>query len=175
MGRRISRIRVEILPTKEGLSSPQRVFERLKQSVLDDNFQEADQYWIVVDVDHYAEENRIETFIQSVREYNASNKMCIQLAISNPRFEVWLALHKRLDLNKKTIQRLKSSPEELVKEIYPHYTKSFDMSRMTAKSVNIAIEQAEQLDTNKTNDLPDCPGTHVYRLVREILAVIEAK
>ena len=116
MGCRCSRIRIEVLPTKMGFSSPQQVFERLRQSVLNDGALEADQYWIVADVDHYSIENRIGEFIDSIIAFNEKFKLNFQFAISNPRFEVWLALHKRLDLESKSVLQIGCLPGNVCKK-----------------------------------------------------------
>lgn len=174
MGKRCSRIRVEVLKTTGGYSAPRQVFERLIQSVRKDGAQEADQYWIVVDVDHHATNNGMDTFIDSVEAFNSGNNMNFQLAISNPRFEVWLALHRHLDLkSKKIIQKLSSTPEELVKEIDPHYKKLFDLKTVTREAVQIAIYQAMELDSNKGAKQPNSPGTRVHRLVGEIQKILD--
>ena len=173
MGGRCSRIRVEVLPTKGGFSSLDHVFARLKQSILDDNGLEADQYWIVADMDHYIKTNRMEAFVDSVIDFNARNNLKFQLALSNPKFEVWLALHQRHNLKSQgIINLLASSPETMVREIDDHYKKSFNTRFITHQSVLLAVKQSIALDKNKQQKVPACPGTYVYRLVQEILKVL---
>ncbi len=171
-------IQLVVIKPKNGESSPEYILERLKDSIRPDGANHLDQYWFVCDVDDHS--NLIET-IQKIKTHNAlknsGNK--IEIAISNPRFEVWLALHSsKIDVKiPKYIDLLKNDPESIIKEFAENYNKKIDQAcknYLFLRKVK-AIENAEKLDSKKNEDIPISPGTRVYKLVKEILETIERR
>ena len=88
---RNSRIKVRVLPTKDGLSAPEHVLARLDTYKAEFDLVEEDELWLLLDTDHWIEKNHVATFNRVCSE---SMQKGYQLAHSNPCFELWLLLHK---------------------------------------------------------------------------------
>lgn len=166
-----NRIKIEVLPTTDGRSAPEHVLERILESVQKINCQGnhdlADQYWIVVDVDQH---KNLNDTLEKIEEKGELKDWNIQPAVSSPCFEVWLAMYKP-DIAPETLNN-NASIIKAVKEVDDHYTKQgFNSKRFQNHA--LAIQQAEKIDFNKSGAIPAAPGTRVYRLVKEILNVIE--
>lgn len=166
-----SRVRIEVIPPENHQSGPEKLFAHLEKIIREEaesgNLTKADQNWIVVDVDEHA-------YLQETIEKVAKSKYNIQIAISNPCFEVWMALYKHRNLRSKGMTCKLKNPADilkLVKEIDPHYSKtSFNFSCFSRHET--AIPQAVLLDKNKSSPMPPCPSTRVYVLVEKILQLM---
>lgn len=160
------RIKVHVLPTEDGCSAPDSVLERLdafreEYELLDD-----DEFWLMLDTDHWIEPNHVANFRRVCSE--ASQKG-YQLANSNPCFEVWLLLHVfpldgtiQFARCADVVEQLKAIPGEYSK-------KTIDAQYFPLSSIQDAVAQAENLDPNPTDRWPQSTGTHVYKLVRRLL------
>ncbi len=113
-----------------------------------------DSVWCVFDVDEHPR-------IADARQMARDNE--IELAISNPCFELWLLLHLRANpgmRDRAAIQRM------LVKHV-PEYKKRVDFAVFSV-GYREAVRRAEQLDKLAQGD-PECnPTTGVYKLTRVI-------
>ena len=85
-----TQIQFRVLETEDGKSSPEQVMTRLDQFMRDYDFGEGDQFWFVSDTDHWVESNHIQNLVEVVRQCRQKG---IQVALSNPCFELWLLLH----------------------------------------------------------------------------------
>lgn len=165
-----NRIKINVLQTTNGLSAPEHVWERLEDSIKKDqdlgNMDPADQYWLVVDVDDHA---HLEQTLCKIKEYNRNGSIRIDTSVSNPCFEVWLALYGTSNnMNKYPVVSL----EEMVKEVDDHYTKhSFNATKF--QNHRWAISRAKKLKSDMSVPVPSPPGTRVYLLVEQILKVIK--
>ena len=139
---------------------PERVVRYAKkcQEKLGTDF---DEIWCVLDVDQF--------------EYGPALKIAAQeginLAISNPCFEVWLLLH-HIDL----AMPLRDAGEaiELLKQFVPGYEKAdLDFSDF-AEQIPLAIERAK-LMCAKESPLGDNPSSGMWRLVELITAAASAE
>ena len=172
-----TRVRLQVIPPEENRSGPEKLLEQMKSEIRNDvsqsNRQPADQNWIVCDVDEHP---YLETAIRSIAEFNSEindGLPAIQIAISNPCFEIWLALYKRRNLNSRTVinkLRCKTALKRLVLDIDNHSSKK-DFNTALFQKHTLAINQAEELDSCKHSVIPALPGTRVYRLVKEILKI----
>ena len=93
----------------------------------------------------------------------------VQLAHSNPCFEVWLLLHfEELDTSSK-FQGSKDL-ENRLKELLGTYNKTrLDLARFNKENAAIAACRAEKRDNSSTDRWPQQTGTHIYRLVKKLL------
>jgi hypothetical protein len=131
-----------------------------KSSAEDDARRERDQnlafdsVWCVFDVDDHPN-------IPDARQMARDNG--IEVAISNPCFELWLLLHLRESPgmnDRAAIQRM------LVRHM-PDYDKGVDFARIS-EGYRDAVRRAEQLDKLAQGDPERNPTTGVYRLTRII-------
>jgi len=85
-----TQIQFRVLETEDGKSSPEQVMNRLAEFMKDHDFGAGDQFWFVADTDHWIESNHIQNLVEVVRQCRQKG---IQVALSNPCFELWLLLH----------------------------------------------------------------------------------
>lgn len=58
------RIQVRVLPTEGGLSAPGHVIQRLDDFVEEFQMVQGDEFWLMLDTDHWVESNHITNFDQ---------------------------------------------------------------------------------------------------------------
>lgn len=141
--------------TKPG--SPDQLVHHVKRMSGVDDF---DQVWCVTDVDHYEREGgKVTTAVTAAAEAG------IEVAVSNPCFELWLLLHRETCTaaceNCETVMR------KLRKRL-PAYDKTRLRFEDFAEGVETAIERARRLDPTGKDHVRN-PSTGVWRLVSAIL------
>lgn len=160
------RIRIRVLPTQAGLSSPEHVLRRLDEFRKEFELMEEDELWLMLDTDHWVEPNHIANFNDVCTQ--AAQKG-FQLAHSNPCFEIWLLLHVT-DLRAGDNFERCGEVVERLKDVLGEYSKrSVDPSRFSKDSIAVAIGRAESLDTSPVDRWPQKNGSHVYKLVKKLL------
>jgi hypothetical protein len=85
-----TRIQFRVLETQDGRSAPEHVLNRLSEYLEEFEIGEGDSFWIVCDCDHWVEPNHIQNLTHVLRQCRQKN---IQVALSNPCFDLWLLLH----------------------------------------------------------------------------------
>lgn len=83
-------IQFRVLETEDGSSSPEHVMARLDEFMKDHDFGEGDQFWFVADTDHWINSSHVQNLVEVTRQCRQKG---IQVALSNPCFELWLLLH----------------------------------------------------------------------------------
>ena len=85
-----TRMQFRVLETQDGKSAPEHVLSRI--DVYQEEFEigEGDVFWVVCDCDHWIEPNHIQNLTRVLRECRPKD---IQVALSNPCFDLWLLLH----------------------------------------------------------------------------------
>jgi hypothetical protein len=128
---------------------------KLAKREKDDNLA-FDSVWCVFDVDDHPG-------VANVKEMARDNQ--IDLAISNPCFELWLLLHYRDSPGMQHRQRI----YELLREHVPTYNKIVDFS-IYVDRYQEAIRRARQLDqlAHECDQPGQNPTTSVYELVEAI-------
>ena len=172
-----SRVKVLIVDTEENRSSPEHVIEKLNGFTSEFSLEEDDTVWLVVDVDRWGEKKLAEVARQALQKH-------YQLAVSNPCFELWMLLHHRSldqytpDTLQEFRQNLKDGANrtrlerELVAILGKHNKTKPDAGDFTPH-VEKAIERARALDTKPEDRWPNDLGSHVYRLVIQIIEKVE--
>ena len=158
-----TKIHVEIIPTLSGDSAePEGVIERLRKYKRDNDLDEADKCWLVVDVDHRTDE-RLKTVCAQAKEER------FQVAISNPCFEFWLFLHKfeADELNQSIHQLALEQRSAEMKQILQYDYKSLSYSEFCS-DVKRAIQRARTKESSRRSDIPKFPGTDVYKVVESL-------
>jgi len=157
------KIQIQIIPAFDNKSSPKDVLDKLHEYTSDFQFDEDDQFWLVIDKDRWDKAGLYEI----ISLCNDSN---YRVALSNPCFELWLLLHFRkvaeLDLND-------SMSSTDIKNIFNPQLADRDEGSYDAtfaRWVPHALEEAPKLDKHPNAPFPDCPGTRVYKLVEQLVS-----
>jgi len=143
--------------------SPQKVLERMKDHLEEEELEGSDEAWLVIDKDNWLPEQLapLHTWTQERHKRHKRG-----LALSNPKFEYWLLLH--FEDGKASSQ---DCSDRLKKHI-PGYDKKIDPSDFTRYRIDDAIRRAKQRDNPPCADWPRTAHvTTVYRLVESILQV----
>lgn len=160
------RIKVRVLPTQGGLSAPEHVLQRWDDFVREFEKIEEDEFWLMLDTDHWTEPNHVANFTAVCAE---AIKKGFTLAHSNPCFEIWLLLHLE-DL--KGIQPFRQCHEvvQRLQSILGSYNKrSIDADKFSMAAAGMAVSRAEQSPGTPGERWPQRNGSHVYLLVKKLL------
>ncbi len=85
-----TRIQFRVLETPGGKSAPEHVLNRIDEYIEEFQIGEGDTFWVVCDCDHWAEPNHIKNLTHVLQQCRQKD---IQVALSNPCFDLWLLLH----------------------------------------------------------------------------------
>ncbi len=121
-----------------------------------DDFLRYDEVWCVFDVDDHA---RLHDARQQARSHG------IELAVSNPCFELWALLH----FQEQTAWLDRDKLRSFIKRHLPDYRKALPFHILKSGYAE-AVRRAEHLDQRcEERDCPgDNPSTGVYRLTERI-------
>jgi len=156
------------IPSNDGKSAPHWVIDNLKAEVKRRSLsKERDHLWMLIDRDRWKPETLLEL----------KNKRCsslpINIALSNPCFELWLLLH-HIPLPDKP---LSCKNEALVKElrtILREFNKFNLKEEHYMHRLDHAIAEAKKT-TYEDSGFPSNPGTDVYKLVELIQSLRPSK
>jgi hypothetical protein len=85
-----TRIQFRVLETQDGKSAPEHVLNRINEYAEEFEIGEGDTFWVVCDCDHWIEPNHIKNLRYVLQQCRQKD---IQVALSNPCFDLWLLLH----------------------------------------------------------------------------------
>lgn len=119
-----------------------------------------DEAWLVVDKDHWTDEQlgELHRWSQTARNYG--------FALSNRHFEYWLLLHFEEGVG------IRSSREcqHRLREYLPSYDKGIDARAFTKERIAQAVNRGKKRDSPPCTDWPRTAWrTTVYRLVENML------
>lgn len=157
------RIQFEVLNTEDCKSSPKEVLKRIKKYLKEFQIGDGDQFWLVIDVDHWADSGHIKNLKEVLRESKQSG---VSAALSNPCFELWLSLHFT---NFPTGGSSNCGEvEQQIRDAVGSYNKTrvFDLP-IDIESVKRAIESAKANDPE--GKILESVGTHVYRILDSLV------
>lgn len=162
-----SRVCIRVLETQDGHSAPTYVLERLKEVKNSEEFESDDQFWLVLDTDHWIAPGHIDSFKRVCRD---ASDQGFKLAHSNPCFEFWLLLHHE-EVAENTRYEACGDVVERLKELLSGYSKrTIPVALFTRNYIETAVKRAKKLDESSTGDRwPHEKGTHVYKLVEQLL------
>lgn len=158
-------------PKTDTNSAPNHVFKKLKKEAKDEyNFKDTDELWMIIDTDRW------KSIPDIISECKKQSNMFV--AVSNPCFEFWLLLHIKniadydenelaLILKNAKVSNKKNYVDSKITEILGSYNKSNPKPELFLPTVDFAIEQAKQLDTND-DEYPEKLGSHVYKIVEKL-------
>jgi len=160
------RIKVIVLPTEDTRSAPEHVLRRMNEFKDRHEVLEEDQFWLMLDTDHWIEPGHIANFNRVCSE---AIQKGYQLAHSNPCFEVWLLLHVST-LEPETQFRRGAEVEARLREKLGEYSKrTIDAEHFPMSAIREAVARAEAADTSPADRWPQSTGTHVYKVVKKLV------
>lgn len=166
-----SRVKLVVIPSLEGQSSPTHVLENLKK-IIKANKEEyglksSDQFWLVVDRDCW----NLFSQILPVKNRNLEKRK-INVAISNPCFELFLYLHfaPMPDHPIKDAAEM----EKLLRSVLGSYSKSKLNEDDYRRGYQHAINRSKAVLYDSAQ-IPVNPGTDVGKLLSEIQACCPKK
>lgn len=144
------RVKLEVLPSEEGRSSPKHVAKRLQDFCSSHALIPADHRWLVMDVDRH---KNLNDTLQLAHEEGWN------FSISNPCFEIWLQYQFLVEPQGTTSADAKSHWASLRKDRSEPWP--FD-----GVSVRCACDRAT---TASAEWIPPAPGSTVGQVVRALL------
>ncbi len=154
-------VRVKCLRVR-GKSSPKDVLKRMKKELNRTSMRLGDEAWLVVDKDKWSDEQ-----LQLLHEWVCEKRGSVVkrgLAVSNPKFELWLLLHFA---DAVSVNSSASCDNELNKYL-PGYKKNIPKGVFDNEKMDKAVVRAEKLDTPPCLGWPHRTGTTIYRLVKSM-------
>jgi hypothetical protein len=151
-------VRVKVLPTGKGDSSPTGVINRLNNYVHQYGLTATDELWLVIDTDSWGEDK-----LQAI--HHECQRKGYSLAVSNPCFELWLVLHQQ---NPRRPPTLKECERELTRLLGAYQKSSYDTKKLIP-NIRRAIEYARSMHEEPSELWPGRTGTHVYILVEKLI------
>lgn len=168
----LRRVRVVALPALDGLSAPEHVIQRLhefgaRRGLAPRDSTGGDELWMVLDVDRWFAENRIQITHQVLdeaaqRDYN--------VAVSNVCFEAWLLYHFEAVAPHDSVGEL----EARLRVYLGGYSKNrLDIEKFRPH-IAAAVRRAREADVAPDQREPAHPGSRVYRLLEAMQAACGA-
>lgn len=148
-------IKIDLPKRQAGKSAPPELIKRADR-IRNTEFKKGDELWIVLDKDEWTEE-----------QYNSLNQWRMKyqrnfLAVSSPKFEYWLLLHKS--------DPGSLSPQE-VDYRYQRWMgsgKGVNLNKLSKEKVLDAARRARQKHESSGEMIPRGCGSTVYQLIENI-------
>ncbi|EXJ15725.1 RloB family protein [Imhoffiella purpurea] len=157
---RSTRVQVKVLAAgADNRSAPEYVLERLRRFQDEYQLDEGDSLWLMLDVDRWGSDK----LAAVARE---AKSVGFGLAVSNPCFEVWLLYHFTADIP--ATDRCGDIEQALRQATGSGYNKSRLQPECFAPHLSAALERSEAADPSPRGRWPKDPGSHVYRVIREL-------
>ena len=175
--RKAANVHLEVLRrSSDGESSPEHVYEQIRDFMEEYNIEDDDELWIVTDRDRWTSK-----MLAMVARYCAQNRN-LHFCVSNPCFELWLLLHlediatyseediKALASNRRSTRR-KTWLKHRLAELLGGYDEASYDADVFLPGIDNAIVRSVSLDTHPEHRWPQSIGTRVYLLARSIIGV----
>ena len=151
-----------MIPTRNGLSAPNYVRQNLCDYVKKNRIHAGDQLWLVVDRDKWPQSQ-----LDAIRNQRIRNT-AIQVAMSNPCFELFLYLHLE-EMPQKPISNSHEMEKMLRKKLGWYSKVRLDESNYV-NSFLVAVARGE-MTKHGSDGFPLNPGTDVGKIVKEIISL----
>ena len=138
---------------------PAAVLKRLQKSMRDNPLRKSDEAWVVVDVDDWSKED-----FDDLLKWSRSDPRH-HVAISNPKFELFLVMHFGKGNGCTTPARV----DDALGRCMPGYDKRLSRDRFGVSEVAQAIENARAKRLGCDSAIPDPGMTDVYKLADSLL------
>ncbi|WP_068471882.1 RloB family protein [Saccharicrinis aurantiacus] len=162
-------------PSKRG-TNPIDVKKLLKEAKTEFNFKKTDEFWLIIDRDHWETIHNI-NFDNLVLDCKKEENFF--LAMSNPCFEIWLIMHlKDLDdftqdekdkifVNKKESAK-KNHIDNVLGDLLGRGYNKRPNPQVFLPKLNDAILRAEEINSEE-EDYPQYLGTKVHKLIEKLI------
>lgn len=148
---------IHILPSEYKTNNPKSIIDCLAGP----SYISGDTCWAVFDVDHYGDD-----FLTKILKDAKTQE--IQVAISNPCFEVWLHLHSNdIDELKELCTERQDQRPKSMKQRCSYLYAEVDSVKFK-RHVRLATDRAKTNEAERKEVYPNCPGTDVYKVVEDI-------
>lgn len=139
--------------------NPTAVLKRFEKAMRTEDFRKGDEAWIVVDIDTWGEDEFAEliTWAESDSRHH--------LAISNPKFELFLVMHFERGNGCTTPQNVDAA----LKRYWPRYGKRVSATCFSLSEVKTAVETARMKRVGCKSAIPAPGMTDAYLLVERLL------
>lgn len=160
------RVVVKVASSQEGRCSPQAILESGRALRSDRDFCDFDEFWLLLDTDHWTQPAHIQNFIHVAK---CAREEGFNVAVSNPCFDLWLLLHYEDVPNTASIYPC-AAVGKRIRELNGEFNKTnlkaahFDVARALQ-----AIERGKQLTPHLEAFQVNNPGTQVWSLVEHAL------
>ncbi|MBG6062707.1 hypothetical protein IWX83_002508 [Flavobacterium sp. CG_9.1] len=169
---------IEIIPLEREVNTgtdPLSVKRLLKKAKANYPFKKTDEFWLIVDRDHWETIHKID-FNQLVIDCNKENNFF--LAMSNPCFEIWLIMHLK-DISeyddeeqKKLLENAKFNKNKNHIDIVLSDLQGIGYNKnpnpeLFLPLTKAATEIAKKLDNNNET-YPKKLGSHIYKLIEKL-------
>lgn len=170
---------IEIVPLKKEKNSgtdPLSVKSLLKKAKSNYRFKKTDEFWLIIDRDHWETIHKI-NFDILVADCNKEDNFF--LAMSNPCFEIWLIMHLKdineynevevsLLLENASVSSKKNHIDVVLGDLQGRGYNKRPNPNTFLPLTKTAIERAKNL--NNTNEpYPKTLGSHIYKLIEKLL------
>jgi hypothetical protein len=162
---RSTKIQFKVLETDDGKSAPEHVLARLIEYKKEYDIGEGDEFWLVCDCDHWIERGHIKNLTQVIQ---VCRQKGIQVALTNPCFELWLLLHF---VEFPTETKLKCAEiEKRLRKAAGFYdkTKVYNVP-IDMDGVKAAVKRSAD-NQQASSEIPDRPQTAVHLIIQHLLA-----
>lgn len=139
--------------------NPDAVLKRFEKSLRENDFRTGDEAWLVVDVDEW---DRAEFDKLTAWELRDSRH---HLAVSNPKFELFLVMHFEKGNGYTTPAKVDSA----LKKYWPNYAKHVPLGQFSIKQVRDAVENARTKRLSCKSPLPAPGMTDAHLLVERLI------
>ena len=135
------------------------VLKRFHKAMRTERFRKGDEAWVVVDVDTW-DKAEFSQLLGWVKEDSRHH-----LAISNPKFELFLVMHFEKGDGCTTPQKV----DAMLKRHLPQYAKRIGANQFTLQDVKVGIRNAEVKRARTDSLIPEPGTTDVHRLVKRLI------
>ena len=139
--------------------NPAAVLKRFQKAMRTENFRKGDEAWIVVDVDTWGKDEFAE--LLSWAESDPRH----HLAVSNPKFELFLVMHFERGSGCTTPQKVDAT----LKRYWPRYDKRVSATRFSLDEIKTAVDAARTRRTGCHNTMPAPGMTDAHLLVERLI------
>jgi len=166
------RVNVKVASSQGGHCSPGAVLESARALKKDPDFESFDEFWLLLDTDHWTDGSHLDNYIRTIQEANDEG---FHVAVSNPCFDLWLLLHH----DDVQAGRSFGSCAEVASR-FREVIGSFNKTKLKADHFNVdlaltAISRGKKLTPDTTNYRPENPGTQAWALVERALRDVISK
>jgi hypothetical protein len=153
-----------VLPTVDTHSAPEHVLSRLVDYMAKNDIGEGDQFWLLIDCDHWIEPNHIATLSDVLTRCRQKG---IFFDVSRPCFELWLLLH--YDEFPAEENLTAAEVVTLLKAVAGGYSKrNMPLEPITLERIRRAVERAKA-NPARPQEIPRQLQTGVYRIFEDLL------